>query len=307
VTRTTTDFGIDLGTTNSAIAVMNGVEAEVIKNNDGFETTPSAVWIDRRDRLYVGKAAKERGELDAPNTCAEFKLRMGTTGQAKLFETTGRSMEPEQLSAEVLKSLKRDVAQRLGDDIQAAVITVPAAFELSACDATRRAAELAGLTYVPLLQEPTAAALAYGFQTDADNVFWLVYDFGGGTFDAALINVRDGEFTVVNHRGDNFLGGKLIDWKIVEELLIPAVTRERPLPGFGRGDPRWVGAVNKLKLAAEEAKIRLSRVDSVELPAGPHRRRGRDPRGHRGARPRPAAATHGGPAPAGAAGAGALR
>lgn len=263
MTRSTIDFGIDLGTTNSAIAVLNGVDAEIIKNNDGNETTPSAVWIDRRNRLHVGRAAKERSEEDADNTCAEFKLRMGTTGQPKVFEASNRSMEPEELSAEVLKSLRRDVTQRVGDDIQAAVITVPAAFELSACDATRRAAELAGLAHAPLLQEPTAAALAYGFQTEADNVFWLVYDFGGGTFDAAVINVRDGEFTVVNHRGDNFLGGKLIDWKIVEELLIPAVTQERRLTALGRGNRRWRGAVNKLKLAAEQAKIGLSRADSA--------------------------------------------
>lgn len=263
--RSTIDFGIDLGTTNSAIAVLNGIDAEIIKNNEGHETTSSAVWIDRRNRLHVGRAAKERGEVDAENTCAEFKLRMGTTGQPKVFKASGRSVEPEEMSAEVLKSLKADVAQRMGEDLQAAVITVPAAFELAACDATRRAAELAGLRHAPLLQEPSAAALAYGFQTEADNVFWLVYDFGGGTFDAAVINVRDGEFTVVNHRGDNFLGGKLIDWKIVEELLIPAVTREYPLPDFGRGNPRWVGAVSKLKLAAEAAKIRLSQVDVAEI------------------------------------------
>lgn len=265
MTRSTIDFGIDLGTTNSAISRLRGVEAEIIKNNDGMETTPSAVWIDRRNRLYVGKAAKERGELDAENTCTEFKLMMGTAGRPKTFAATGRSMEPEELSAEVLKSLRRDVEQRLGEDLREAVITVPAAFELSACDATRRAAELAGLRYAPLLQEPTAAALAYGFQTEADNVFWLVFDFGGGTFDAAVINVRDGEFTVVNHRGDNFLGGKLIDWKIVEELLVPAVTAGHSLTGLGRGKPQWFGAINKLKLAAEEAKVRLSRAESADI------------------------------------------
>ncbi|WP_067488611.1 Hsp70 family protein [Actinomadura hibisca] len=265
MSRATIDYGIDLGTTNSAIAVLSGVDAEIVKNNDGFDTTPSAVWIDRRDRRYVGRAAKERSELDPGNTCVEFKLRMGTSGAPKIFEATGRRMGPEELSAEVLKSLRNDVAQRTGDELRAAVITVPAAFDLSACDATRRAAELAGLTQTPLLQEPTAAALAYGFQSEADNVFWLVYDFGGGTFDAAVVNVRDGEFTVANHRGDNFLGGKLIDWQIVEELLIPAVAAQRPVTGLGRGNPRWVGAVNKLKLAAEEAKIRLSRDDGADI------------------------------------------
>ncbi|XVQ09340.1 Hsp70 family protein [Spirillospora sp. CA-255316] len=265
MTRTTIDFGIDLGTTNSAIARLNGVEAEIVKNDLSSDTTPSAVMVDRRGRLIVGHAAKQRGESDPGNTCLEFKGQMGTTGQPKVFEATGRSMEPEELSAEVLRSLRQDVAKRTGEEITASVITVPAAFELSACDATRRAAELAGLTHAPLLQEPTAAALAYGFQTDDENAFWLVYDFGGGTFDAAVINVRDGEFTVVNHRGDNFLGGKLIDWAIVEELLVPAVAREFGLTDLRRGNPRSRGAINKLKLAAEAAKIQVSNDESANI------------------------------------------
>ncbi|WP_433335361.1 Hsp70 family protein [Spirillospora sp. CA-294931] len=264
MTRTTIDFGIDLGTTNSAIAVLNDVDAKVFKNIDGSETTPSAVRVDHRNRLYVGREAKERSEQDPENTCVEFKLRMGTTGQPKIFRAAGRSMEPEQLSAEVLKSLKRDV-ESVGDEVAAAVITVPAAFELSACEATKRAAELAGLRQAPLLQEPTAAALAYGFQSDADNAFWLVYDFGGGTFDAAVVNMRDGEFNVVNHRGDNLLGGKLIDWQIVERLLIPAVVERYGFTDLERGEPRWQAAVNTLKLAAEAAKIQLSRRDSVDI------------------------------------------
>lgn len=235
--RTTIDFGIDLGTTNSAVARLDGVETEIVKNNEGSDTTPSAVLVDRRGRLTVGRAAKERSEHDPENTCVEFKLRMGTTGQAEFFAAAERSMEPEELSAEVLRSLRRDVAQRTGEEIGAAVITVPAAFELSACDATRRAAEMAGIAQAPLLQEPTAAALAHGFQSDADNAFWLVYDFGGGTFDAAVIQMRDGEFTVVNHRGDNNLGGKLLDWAIVNELLIPAVTAEHAFTDLRRGNP----------------------------------------------------------------------
>ncbi|REE97131.1 Hsp70 family protein [Thermomonospora umbrina] len=265
MTRTTIDFGIDLGTTNSAIAKLNGVEADIVKNNEGHETTPSAVMIDRRGRLFVGRAAKERNEIDPDNTCVEFKLRMGTAGDPKVFKATDRSLGPEELSAEVLKSLRRDVAQRTGEEIDAAVITVPAAFELSACEATRRAAGLAGLRQAPLLQEPTAAALAHGFQSTDDNSFWLVYDFGGGTFDAAIVNIRDGEFTVVNHRGDNFLGGKLLDWAIVERLLIPAAAREHGLGDLRRGDPRWIKEINKLKLAAEAAKIRLSQAGSAEI------------------------------------------
>ncbi|MBA9001584.1 Hsp70 family protein [Thermomonospora cellulosilytica] len=265
MTRSTIDFGIDLGTTNSAIARFAGVGAEIVKNNLGHETTPSAVWVDRRNRMHVGSAAKVRSEEDPDNVCTEFKLRMGTSGMAKHFTAAGRSMEPEEMSAEVLKSLKRDVAQRHGEEITAAVITVPAAFELSACDATKRAAELAGLTQAPLLQEPIAAALASGFQSTADNAFWLVYDLGGGTFDAAVINLRDGEFNVVTHRGDNFLGGKLIDWQIVERLLIPAITERHAMTGLGRGDRRWAAAISKLKQAAEQAKIQLSQMEVAEV------------------------------------------
>lgn len=266
MSRTTIDIGIDLGTTNSAVAVLNGVQTEVIKNNDGQETTPSAVWIDRRQRLWVGHTARERSELDPENTCLEFKLRMGTAGQDKRFAAAGRTMAPHELSAEVLKSLRADAAARLGEDVRAAVITVPAAFDLSACEATQRAAALAGLEHTRLLQEPAAAAHAYGFQTTDENATWLVYDFGGGTFDAAVIRLRDGEFSVVGHRGDNTLGGKLLDWRIVDELLIPAAVRQEPgLAGLERGDPRWFAAVSVLKRAAEAAKIRLSRGESAEI------------------------------------------
>ena len=265
MTRMTIDFGIDLGTTNSAIAVLRGVETEVVKNNDGVDTTPSAVWIDKRDRLYVGKAARERCEVDPDNARMEFKLRMGTIGDPYLFRASGRSMTPEQLSAEVLKSLTADVAQRTGEQLQAAAITVPAAFEMSACDATRQAAELAGLSYAPLLQEPTAAALAYGFQSAEEDSLWLVYDLGGGTFDSAVVQLHEGEFSVVNHRGDNFLGGKLIDWKIVEDLLVPAIVDEYGIIDLNRGNPRWRALINKLKLAAEAAKIKLSRYESADV------------------------------------------
>jgi molecular chaperone DnaK len=261
---TTIDYGIDLGTTNSAIAVLRGVDTEVVKNNDDQETTPSAVWIDRRDRLFVGRAARDRAELDPDNTCMEFKLRMGTAGTPKLFAASGRARTPEQLSAEVLRSLRGDVRQRHGVDLTAAVITVPAAFELGACEATRQAAVLAGLTTTPLLQEPTAAAYAYGFQA-GDDARWLVYDLGGGTFDAAVVQLRDGEFTVLTHRGDQFLGGKLIDWQIVETLLVPAMAREFGLDDLRRGNARWSAVMSQLKLAAETAKIRLSRADSTDI------------------------------------------
>ncbi len=262
--RATIDFGIDLGTTNSSIAVIKGRDTEVFKNNENFEFTPSAVWIDKNDRLYVGRRAKERLEDDPENARAEFKLQMGTDAKLE-YKRSGRLLAPEELSAEVLKSLRADVKQRTGEEITSAVITVPAAFELPQTEATQKAARLAGLELSPLLQEPVAAALAYGFQQENNKVHWLVYDFGGGTFDAALIQVRDGHIQVVNHDGDNHLGGKLIDWAIVEKLLIPAALREHNLPDFRRGNVRWRAAIAKLKLYAEQAKIRLSRDESAEV------------------------------------------
>jgi len=264
MTRTTIDFGIDLGTTNSEIAVIKGTEIEVFKNNEGFEYTPSAVWIDQKNRFWVGRQAKERLEDDSDNAFSEFKLQMGTTDE-KLFARSGKRMKPEELSAEVLKALRTTVKQRTDEDLEAAVITVPAAFELPQSDATNRAAKLAGLKQSPLLQEPVAAALAYGFQSVSDKVFWLIYDFGGGTFDAAVIQVRDGVIQVVNHGGDNHLGGKLIDWSIVDELLIPAITREHKFTDFRRGNNKWRSAIAKLKMKAEEAKIRVSESESAEI------------------------------------------
>ena len=264
MTRTTIDFGIDLGTTNSEIAVFKGTAAEIIENNDGTKNTPSCVWINKRDEITVGQRAKERVEQDPDNAFFEFKLRMGSDAPYQ-FKASGRRMKPEELSAEVLKSLKKDVQQRLGEDLQAAVITVPAAFELPQTDATQRAARLAGIETSPLILEPTAAALAYGFQSNSDKVFWLAYDLGGGTFDAALIQMRDGQFQLVSHKGDNHLGGKNLDWKIVEELLVPAILKQVRLEDFQRGNPRWQASFAKLKLAAESAKILLSRSPHVTL------------------------------------------
>lgn len=262
MTRTTVDYGIDLGTTNSSIAVLDGVAADVVRNNDNLESTPSVVHIDKAGNLIVGRGAYERLVSDPENTVSEFKREMGTDHK-HTFERTGQEVGPIDLSAEVLKSLKSDVQQRRGEDLQAAVISVPAAFELPQCEATRQAADRAGLVISPLVQEPVAAAMAYGFQDESDRVFWLVYDLGGGTFDAAVIQVREGLIQVVNHGGDNHLGGKDLDWAIVEDILIPAVLREHELDDFRRGNPRWQLAIAKLKLHAEKAKIRLSRDEEV--------------------------------------------
>ncbi|HEX7899986.1 MAG TPA: Hsp70 family protein [Planctomycetota bacterium] len=265
--RTTIDFGIDLGTTNSEIAVFKGGDVEVIKNNANEEFTPSVVWI-RDNRLIVGRNAKQQLFVDPDNVHAEFKLRMGTSEEFA-FKRSGRRLRPEELSAEVLKSLRADVKQRLGEDVEAAVITVPADFDLPQNQATSKAAKLAGFQESPLLTEPAAAALAYGFKSKDDKVFWLVFDFGGGTFDAALVQLRDGQIDVVNHGGDNQLGGKLIDWAIVDQLLAPEVARRNALSDFRRGNPRWSAAFAKLKLNAEAAKIGLSREEATDIYVDP--------------------------------------
>jgi molecular chaperone DnaK len=264
--RTTIDFGIDLGTTNSAIARLKGVTPEVIKNNVDADITPSAVYIDKRSQVHVGLRAKGRMETPATydDVYTEFKRRMGTDHQYA-FKSSGRTLTPEEVSAEVLKSLKGDAAQRLGEDIRAVVITIPAAFEQRQCAATKRAGELAGIQQCPLLQEPVAAALAYGFQTETKRAYWLVFDFGGGTFDAALMKADDGDIHVINHGGDNYLGGADLDWIIVEQLVLPELQKGHNLPGIKRGAPRWRAELAKVKRAVEEAKIALSRSDTAYL------------------------------------------
>ena len=267
--RTTIDYGIDLGTTNSEIAILREMKPEIIPNSKdtGSVITPSAVYIDRKGQVHVGHEAYQRHWVDPDNAKIEFKLLMGQGEKAKqVFSAIGRQMLPEELSAEVLKSLKADARLFMDEEVTAAVITVPAAFEVDQCDATRKAAELAGFVTSPLLQEPVAAALAYGFQSTSENVFWMVYDFGGGTFDAAIIHVRDGVIQVVNQEGDNYLGGQRIDWDIVEKKLIPVLIKKYKLPDFRRGgDPKWIPAIARLKMAAEQAKIEASRKQQSSL------------------------------------------
>ena len=208
--RNTIDFGIDLGTTNSEIAVVDKGQVHVIRNGFRDEITPSAVRIDRKGSIIVGKLAFNQRVDDKENTHTQFKRLMGSQ-QILDFPNSGRHMKPEELSAEVLKSLRQDVLREIGEEMTASVITIPALFEIPQCDATRRAAESAGITCSPLLQEPIAAALAYGFQAESLDGFLLVYDLGGGTFDASLIRTVEGRLRVIDHAGDNFLGGKDFD------------------------------------------------------------------------------------------------
>ncbi|MBI5545256.1 MAG: Hsp70 family protein [Deltaproteobacteria bacterium] len=262
--RDTLEFGIDLGTTNSSIAWLDGIRPVVVKSADESEVTPSVVRIDGKGVITVGRKAKQHLEIDPSNTRGEFKRLMGTA-EAFDFEKSGQRHTPESLSAEVLKVLRADARDRLGMEVDAAVITVPALFELPQCEATRRAAALAGLGSAPLLQEPVASAIACGFTSGAaTDGHWLVYDLGGGTFDTSLMRAREGRMSVVDHDGDNFLGGKDFDWKLVAHVL-EEIKKRYALPALTRGNPKYLRAVARLKAACEEAKIELSRKERTTL------------------------------------------
>lgn len=232
------DYGIDLGTTNSAIARMDGGDVRIRKSLDGqMDTTPSCVSFTKKRVQFVGTKAFNSMELEQKtalkywlaesqvmprNAFAEFKRTMGTT---ELYESSylERSFSSEELSAEVLKKLRSNVDD---ETFAAAVITVPAMFKQPQIDATQRAAELAGFQYCELLQEPIAASIAYGMSGKGGDGYWLVFDFGGGTFDAALMRVEEGIIKVVDTSGDNHLGGKNLDYAIVDQILIPHLAEE---------------------------------------------------------------------------------
>ncbi len=251
--------GIDLGTTNSAAAVFDGERVSVVRNAQGATVTPSVVRLDRAGRVTVGTRARRFLEQDPANTAAEFKRLMGT-GRAIEFPAAGVSRKPEELSAEILKGLRADITDQLGVAIERCVISVPALFELPQSAATSEAARLAGFDRVELLQEPIASALAAGWRADGDGAgSWLVFDLGGGTFDASLLETRDGLLRVVGHDGDNFLGGRDFDWAITEHLA----SRLRVVPR--RNNPAHADALRVLRLAAEDAKIELSRGDKAQV------------------------------------------
>jgi molecular chaperone DnaK len=261
---TTIDYGIHLGMTEAMIARCRGSEVEVFRNAEGFESTPCAVWLDRQGKLVVGRVAKERCEGDPDNAFMEFIRQMGTPHEYT-FAGSGRKMRPEELSAEVLKSLRWDVERRIGKVPSAAVITVPADFDLPACEATKRAAHLAGFRHSLLLQEPIATALAYGFDREPDGTSWLIYDLGAGTFDASVVRMQEGWTRVVGHEADNHLGSRNFVWAVVEQLLIPLLTKKHSLPDFRRGIPKWRGPIAKLRIQAEAAMLRLDTAENTEI------------------------------------------
>lgn len=208
------DYGIDLGTTNSCVARTTLSDVVIFQNIDNMNVTPSAVHIDKRSHMFVGRKAYDKLISEPENTAVEFKRFMGIKHTDK-FVSANKKMTPVELSAEIIKSLREDVARQTGAPLNDAIITVPASFNTRQCDATTKAGELAGLKNIILLQEPIAAAIAYGAKPKSKNQFWMVFDFGGGTLDIAIVSTYDNKLTVINHEGDNRIGGKNIDTLIL--------------------------------------------------------------------------------------------
>lgn len=271
------NYGIDLGTTNSAIArIEDGVPA--IKKIDGtYDTMPSCVYFPKNKGCRVGKLAYDsmksdkkrsmkRMDADASNTFLEFKRTMGTDKKYSGPNTAGREYSSEDLSAEVLKTLKSFITD---DTIRAAVITVPAKFTVNQKTATIEAARKAGFSQVELLQEPIAAAMAYGLTSDCKDGYWLVFDFGGGTFDAALLKVEEGIIQVTDTEGDNYLGGKNLDYAVVDNILLPYLSENYSMDDT-LGDPGKRNIVREaLKVYAEEIKNALSFKEEYEFYTDP--------------------------------------
>ena len=254
-------LGIDLGTTNSTAAVFDGEQITLVRNAQGATLTPSVVRIDARGGVSVGARARRFLESDPENTRTEWKRLMGTAGTID-FPAAGVARRPEELAALVLSALRDDVKEQLGFVPERGVISVPALFELPQTAATSEAARIAGFARVELIQEPVASAIAAGWSADEEGR-WLVYDLGGGTFDVSLLETSEGFLRVIGHDGDNFLGGRDFDWAIVDWALDEIGGREgTPL---SRRDPALAGPLRKLKLAAEDAKIDLSRHGEVTL------------------------------------------
>ena len=251
-------LGIDLGTTNSAFAVMEGGDPEIIVNSEGERTTPSVVAFDDGERL-VGKPAKNQAVKNPEQTVQSIKRHMGEEDYS--VELDGEEYTPEQVSAMILQKIKRDAEEYLGDEIEQAVITVPAYFSDRQRQATKDAGEIAGFEVKRIVNEPTAAAMAYGLDDESDQTV-LVYDLGGGTFDVSILDLGGGVYEVKATNGDNDLGGD--DW---DEAIIDYLADEFAAEhGIDLRDDRQ--ALQRLEDAAEEAKIELSsrKETTITLP-----------------------------------------
>ena len=248
-------IGIDLGTTNSCVAVMEGGEAVVIANTEGNRTTPSVVGVSKSGERLVGQVAKRQAVTNADNTVSSIKRHMGTDYKVTV---AGTAYTPQEISAMILQKLKADAEAYLGESVTEAVITVPAYFTDSQRQATKDAGKIAGLNVLRIINEPTAASLAYGMDKGEDQTV-LVFDLGGGTFDVSILELGDGIFEVKATSGNNRLGGddfdeKVIDWMIVEFKKETGIDLSMDKT-----------AMQRLKEAAEKAKIELSNVTSSNI------------------------------------------
>lgn len=262
----TVQIGIDLGTTNSVIAINTSAEVEVIRNLEGMDYTPSVFGTDKAKNYVVGKRAYEKLFRSSPEESkhykAEVKRLMGTDDKFH-FDRIDKDMNAEEVSAEILKSLKESTLRKHPDvNTYGAVITIPAYFSTSESEATKRAGNLAGFRHVVLLQEPIAAAIAHGV-SNKKNENCLVYDFGGGTLDVALISSSDGVLSVRAHNGDNYLGGKDLDWAVVDKLLVPKLLEKYSFTDLSRSNEKYKELFSRLKYFGETAKKYLSESERV--------------------------------------------
>ena len=249
-------IGIDLGTTNSVVAVLEGGEPTVVPNAEGSRTTPSVVAFAKGGEVLVGEVAKRQAVTNPDRTIRSVKRHMGTNWTT---EIDGKTYRPQQISGFVLQKLKRDAEAYLGETITNAVITVPAYFGDAERQATKEAGEIAGLTVDRIINEPTAAALAYGLDKADQEQTVLVFDLGGGTFDVSLLDISEGVFEVKATKGDPRLGGDDWDQRIIDWL----VTQFKNKNGIDLSKDKMAG--QRLKEAAERAKIELSQVQSTEI------------------------------------------
>ncbi|MEY9843338.1 molecular chaperone DnaK [Streptacidiphilus sp. MAP5-3] len=249
--------GIDLGTTNSVVSVLEGGEPTVITNAEGARTTPSVVAFAKNGEVLVGEVAKRQAVTNVDRTIRSVKRHMGTDWKINL---DGKDFNPQQISAFILQKLKRDAESYLGEKVADAVITVPAYFNDSERQATKEAGEIAGLNVLRIVNEPTAAALAYGLDKDDQTI--LVFDLGGGTFDVSLLEIGDGVVEVKATNGDNHLGGDDWDQRVVDHLV------KQFQNGHGVDLSKDKMALQRLREAAEKAKIELSSAaeTTINLP-----------------------------------------
>lgn len=252
-------IGIDLGTTNSAVAVMEGGEPVIITNVEGNRTTPSVVAFSKSGERLVGETAKRQAITNAERTITSIKREMGTDYKVKI---DNKDYSPEEISAMILQKIKSDVESYLGETVSEAVITVPAYFTDSQRQATKDAGKIAGLNVKRIINEPTAAALAYGMDKDTEQHKIMVFDLGGGTFDVSILEIGDGVFEVLSTRGNNRLGGDDFDQALMD-YMVAEFKKDN-----GIDLSKDITAMQRLKDAAEKAKKELSTtmVTNVNLP-----------------------------------------